>query len=109
MCISEQQKQKSVQIIPSSYYIYTHIHTQHTSSISSARLPLKMTVTAADITTSGKIADVNNVGSEKYKGILYLATDQGQDKGLQPNGFAGLTSLGVPTRQVPVDVKVSKE
>ena len=68
-----------------------------------------MTVTAADITTTGKLADVKDASSEKYKGILYLATDQGQDKGLEPNGFAGLASLGLPTRQVPVDVKVSKE
>jgi len=64
-----------------------------------------MTVTAADITTAGKKSEAEaSTISDKYKGVLYLATDNGADKGIEPNGFTSLQ--GLPARHVPVDVKV---
>ncbi len=42
--------------------------------------------------------------SDKYKGVLYLATDTGADTGIESNGFASLK--GLEARHVPVDVKV---
>lgn len=72
----------------------------------SSRLASTMTVTAADITTAGKLGEAETSAlSDKYKSVLYLATDKGADKGIEPNGFASLR--GLTTRHLPVDVKVS--
>ena len=42
--------------------------------------------------------------SDQYKGVLYLATDTGADRGIESNGFASLK--GLEKRHIPVDVKV---
>ena len=77
----------------------------HATTIPTARSTTSMTVTAADITTAGKLSETEATAlSDKYKGLLYLATDNGADKGIEPNGFASLQ--GVAARHVPVDVKV---
>ncbi|EKU22823.1 ethylmalonic encephalopathy 1 [Nannochloropsis gaditana CCMP526] len=73
-------------------------------SFGSSRLASTMTVTAADITTAGKLGEAETSAlSDKYKSVLYLATDKGADKGIEPNGFASLR--GLTTRHLPVDVK----
>lgn len=77
----------------------------YASTIPTARSTTTMTVTAADITTAGKMSEAEaSTLSDKCKGVLYLATDTGADKGIEPNGFASLK--GVEARHVPVDVKV---
>ncbi len=67
-----------------------------------------MVATADHIATSGKLSeDATNNLQGKYASCLYLATDAGTDKGVEPTGFVALASVsGVAARHVPVDVKV---
>lgn len=80
----------------------------HATTITTPRTNTMPVTALPDLTTCGKMEEAEAAAlSEKYKGVLYLATDNGADKGVEPNGFASLQ--GLAARHVPVDVKVRKE